>query len=317
MEPTELFTRHPANPIIRATDIPIPCKAVCNPAATVIDGDVVLLLRVIDPQDRSHLLAARSADGFSDWRYDPEPLLGPDADPLWYETGGCEDPRVVYLAERGEYAITYVGNSRFGASVCLATTRDFQTVSRQGVIFPPYDKDAALFPRRVGGRYLLLHRPTAGPLENIWLAGSDTLKDWGDPYCVLEERDQPGWDSGKVGTGPPPIETEQGWLLIFHGVQKMDAGWVYRVGLALLGTCRKALEASSLAPRNGYSGRMPPYEMQAPHPGIVFPTGTVVKDGIVSLYYGAADDCVALATAPLAALLDSLRNDPSDCQDLT
>jgi len=306
MDSIELFDRFPANPIIQAKDIPVPCQSVCNPAACLVDGETVLLLRVVSADNKSNILVARSADGVGNWRYNSQPLLGPMVGSAWYEEWGAEDPRIVFLPDRNEYAITYVGSSRQGAGVCIATTRDFQTVERLGLVIHPYNKDAVLFPRKIGGRYHLLHRPTAGPLENIWLADSDNLRDWGGPLCVLEEEDQPGWDSGKMGAGPPPIETPQGWLLLFHGVQHEESGWLYRMGLALLDLSDPS-KVIARAPSWVFEPRRP-YEMRTGQPGIVFPTGAVVRGDILHLYYGAADSTVAFATAPLARLVDALES---------
>jgi beta-1,4-mannooligosaccharide/beta-1,4-mannosyl-N-acetylglucosamine phosphorylase len=297
----EIFVREPTNPILKASDMPFPCKAVCNPAACLIDGEVLLLLRVIDDKDRSHLHVARSADGIGNWRIETTPLLSPnDTDAGWYDNWGCEDPRITYLEEIGAYAVSYVGYSRYGAGVCIATTQDFVTAKRRGMAIHPYNKDAVLFPRKIGGRYLMLHRPTAGPLENIWISESDDLLHWGNPRCVLEEADQPGWDSGKVGAGPPPVETEGGWALIFHGVMQVNESWEYRFGMALL----DKEDPSKLLKRwpEWVFGPQEPYEMRGDRPGVVFPTGLVEKDNQVFLYYGAADTTVALATAKLEML---------------
>ena len=179
-------------------------------------------------------------------------------------------------------------------------------MSRLGLVIHPYNKDAALFPRKIGGRYLLLHRPTAGPLENVWLSESEDLRHWGNPVCVLREDQQPGWDSGKVGTGPTPIETPEGWLLIFHGVELEEKGWLYRVGLALLDLDDPS-RIIAKAP-NWVFGPMEPYELRGEKPGIVFPTGAVVQDGTLRLYYGAADTSVAVASARMDDLLQVLRN---------
>jgi beta-1,4-mannooligosaccharide/beta-1,4-mannosyl-N-acetylglucosamine phosphorylase len=291
----ELFVREPSNPILKASDMPFPCKAVCNPAACVIGNDILLLLRVIDDKDRSHLYVARSSDGIGNWRIETTPLLSPDLNAAWYDDCGCEDPRITYLEERREYVITYIGFSRYGAGVCLATTSDFASVTRLGMAIHPYNKDAALFPRKIGGKYQMLHRPTAGPLEDIWISESDDLVHWGNPRCVLEEADQPGWDSGKVGTGPPPREIPAGWLLIFHGVKPVDDSWEYRFGLAILDKD----DPSKVVKRwpEWVFGPQEPYEMRGSSPGVVFPTGLVEKDDSLFLYYGAADTTVALATA--------------------
>ncbi len=290
-----LFRRHPANPILQPQDMPFPCKAVCNPGACRHDGETLLLLRVIAHDDRSHLHVARSPDGVGDWRIETTPLLSPDFGAGWYDDRGCEDPRITYLEDRQEYIITYAGVSRYGAGVCLASTRDFQTVTRLGLVIHPYNKDAVLLPRRVGGTYRLLHRPTAGPLENVWMSESDDLQHWGSPRCVLEERDQPGWDSGKVGAGPPPFETPGGWALFFHGVMQVEGGWEYRVGWALL----DREDPSRVVYRFPEWVLEPtePYEVGGDKPGVIFPTGALRTDDTLSLYYGAADTCVALATA--------------------
>lgn len=103
MTGNELSTRHPANPIPQASDIPIPCKAVCNPAACRLDsGETLLHLRVIDLDDHSHLLVARSEDGAGDWRFDTPSLLSPGLEAAWYESLGCEDPRIGHLSDRKE-----------------------------------------------------------------------------------------------------------------------------------------------------------------------------------------------------------------------
>jgi len=303
----ELFVREPTNPILKPSEMPIPCKAVCNPAAHLVGGEVLLLLRVIDTADRSHLFVARSADGIGGWRVEPNALLSPDdPDAGWYDNYGCEDARITYLEERGEYVITYVGYSRYGAGVCHASTKDFGSAKRLGMAIHPYNKDAVLFPRKIGGKYQMLHRPTSGPLENIWISESDDLMAWGNPRCVLEEAQQSGWDSGKVGAGPPPVEIEDGWFLIYHGVKMMENGWEYRVGLALLDRD----DPSKIVSRwpEWVFGPQEPYEPRGVTPGVVFPTDLVIKDHTLFIYYGAADTTVGLATAKTEMLHDFKRS---------
>jgi predicted GH43/DUF377 family glycosyl hydrolase len=117
MNDDELFKRNSSNPLFTATDMPFPCKAVCNPAACLVDGEAVSLLRVIDLDEYSHLVVARSQDGLAEWRIQAPPLLSPGPEAAWYETLGCEDARITYLSERGEYVIAYVGASHQGAGV--------------------------------------------------------------------------------------------------------------------------------------------------------------------------------------------------------
>jgi predicted GH43/DUF377 family glycosyl hydrolase len=306
-----LFTRHPKNPILLPTDMPIPCKAVCNPAAVLFGDDVLLLLRVIGHDDRSHLFVARSRDGITDWRIDQKPLLSPDTSTEWFDSVGCEDPRITYVDERQEYMITYVGSSSLGACVCLASTKDFQTATRLGAIMHPYNKDAMLFPRRFNGQYRLLHRPSAGPLEAIWMSSSSDLLHWGEPRCIVQESDKPGWDDGKVGAGPPPIEQTHGWLLIFHGVQAIENGWIYRIGMVLLDRD----EPSKVIVRWPYWLMEPrePYEFSDSKRAIIFPTGAFVRDGVLHIYYGAGDTCVGLATIGVKSMRE-MRDELSEAR---
>ena len=215
--------------------MPYPANSVFNPGAARVDDETILLVRVEDLRGISQLHVARSADGETGWRFDPEPLLRADVDRDPEETWGCEDPRLTWLPEREEWAIAYTAYSRRGPLVSLATTRDFRTVRRLGPVMPPEDKDAALFPRRFGGRWAMIHRPS--PLRggaHMWLSYSPDMRHWGDHKLLLEARDGAWWDAGKIGLGPPPLETPEGWLVMYHGVRVTSDGPIYRAGLALL-----------------------------------------------------------------------------------
>ncbi len=301
----ELFDRSEFNPIISPSDIPYPCDTVCNPAAVMYNGETLLLLRVIDQLGSSHITVARSTDGETDWRIDPEPLLAPTDRDLPYEVYGCEDPRVSFLADRGEYVITYTGFSPLGAGVCIATTKDFRHVERFGLALAPNNKDASIFPRQINGLYYMLHRPALGSMEHIWLAESTDLVHWGRPWMIIEERGGPWWDGDKVGGGPPPIETPDGWLVIFHGVQGTSHGPIYRVGIALLdlNDPRKVIRR---LPRWIF-GPKTDYESSGLIPGVVFPTGAIVDGDDIRLYYGAADTRIGLARGKISTLLHALR----------
>ncbi len=303
----ELFERSPRNPIIKPSDLPYPCDCVCNPGAHIVDGEVLLLLRVIDQEGSSHITVARSKDGVTDWRIEDTPLLAPTDRNLPFETYGCEDPRLVYLKECGKYVITYTGYSPLGAGVCIATTEDFKTVDRFGLVLAPNNKDASLFPRQIKGKYWMLHRPTLGSMEHIWLTESQDLVHWGHPWCIIEERGGPWWDGEKVGGGPPPIETPDGWLVIFHGVKQTSHGPIYRAGLALLDLDdpRKVIRR---LPRWVF-GPKEDYESTGFIPGVIFPTGTVMMGDELYLYYGAADTRIGLATTKVQTLLDALRDE--------
>lgn len=305
----DLFRKHPGNPILEPTQWPYAANAVFNPGAAVVDGKTVLLVRVEDLRGFSHFTVARTPDGVGDWEVEAAPTLEADPDHLEEECG-LEDPRIVWLEDELRYAITYVCFSRGGPIVSLATTTDFRHYTWIGPLVPPEDKDASILPRKVQGRYVLIHRPIVRGEAHIWISFSPDLRHWGGHRVLLPVR--PGWwDGARVGLGPPPIETPEGWLLIYHGVRITTASSLYRVGLALLDLERPWIVLRRSA--EWVLGPQEPYELRGDVPGVVFPTGAIwnqVTDEL-RLYYGAADRVVGLATARVAELLDYLRRSPA------
>ncbi len=232
-----------------------PVNAVFNPAAAACNGATVLLARVEDRRGISHLTVARSANGTDGWAIEPEPLLAP-ADGIPSEQRGFEDARVVWIEELGHWAITCTVYGPAGPGVFLATTEDFSTTERYGVIRHPEDKNAALLPHRIDGRWVLLHRPKTeygGGHGEIVLSRSDDLVSWSAPEAVLQPRDGAWWDSSRIGIGPPPLRTEHGWLLIYHGVKETMAGDIYRSASPC--STSTSRPASSVAFPRGFSPR--------------------------------------------------------------
>jgi beta-1,2-mannobiose phosphorylase / 1,2-beta-oligomannan phosphorylase len=312
MSSRDLFERYPGNPILTADDWPTAVNAVFNPAAAMVDGTTVVLARVEDRRGVSNLHVARSADGRSGWTVDPEPLLAPDAG-VETEQWGFEDPRTVWIVELGCWAITCTAYGPTGPAVYLATTTDFRSVERIGIIRQPEDKNAALLPERVDGKWILFHRPMTtfgGSRGEVVLSRSDDLLSWSTPEQVLQPRHGSWWDSLRIGIGPPPFRTEHGWLIIYHGVKETVAGSIYRVGLALsaLDDPARVLHRAEewvLSPTA-------PYEREGDIPNIVFPCGLIHDEssGEIRLYYGAADTTVCLATARLDDLLQVVLSSP-------
>ena len=308
----DIFTRHPANPIITADSLPYRANSVFNPGAALVNGDTLLLIRVEDLRGISHLTVGRSQNGATGWRFDAQPLIVPEPDRHPEEIWGVEDPRLTWLPELEEWAITYTAYSRRGPLVSLALSKDFTEIRRMGPMMPPDDKDSALFPRRLDGRWAMIHRPApARGSANIWISYSPDLRHWGDHELLLEARDGAWWDAGKIGLGPPPLETPDGWLLCYHGVHMTSSGPIYRVGLALLDLDepRKVLRRTDewvLAPTA-------PYERSGDVNKVVFPTGWVLDDatGQLSIYYGAGDSVIALLTASLSDILAMMRTGPT------
>ncbi len=308
MSTRELLVRHPGNPILAAEDWPYSVNAVFNPAAARLDGHTLLLVRVEDRRGISHLTVARSSNGVDDWSIAAEPLLAP-GEGMASEIWGFEDPRVVWAEELSRWVITCTAYGPAGPAVFLATTEDFTTVERHGVIRQPEDKNAALLPHRIDGRWVLFHRPKtqfSGGHGAILLSRSADLVSWSAPEGVLEPREGAWWDSLRIGLGPPPLRTEHGWLLVYHGVKATVAGEVYRVGLALLDLddptrVLRRLPTWILAP-------VAEYERTGDVPNVVFPCGLThdTESDEVRLYYGAADSSICLATARLSELVAEL-----------
>jgi predicted GH43/DUF377 family glycosyl hydrolase len=283
---------------------PYTVNAVLNPGATIgPDGETLLLVRVEDRTGLSHLTLARSEDGMGGWRIDPRPTLEPLAD-RYEEIWGIEDPRITKIDDT--YLIAYTGVSRGGPLVALISTKDFKAFERLSIVTPPENKDAGLFPAQFDGRYAIIHRPVfAGerPEAHMWISFTPDLRHWGDHHILLESRPTGHWDREKVGLGPPPLLTEIGWLVMFHGVKATAAGALYRTGLALLD---RDDPTRVLARTDEWVfGPEASYELMGDVPGVVFPCGwTVDETGLVRLYYGAADTYVALATARVDDLVE-------------
>ena len=282
--------RYPGNPILS----PLPghdweSRTVFNCGVAQDDGAVILIYRAQGVTDIiSRLGFAVSTDGFTFGRLD-RPVFVP-ADET--ETKGVEDPRVTRID--GKWHMLYTAWSPLGIQVAMASSRNFFTWQRHGIVLPgPDNKDAALFPEKIGGRYIMFHRiPPA-----IWLAYSDDLLHWGDYQKIMDPR--PGnWDDLKIGAGGPPLRTDQGWLVIYHGVSHDR---VYRLGVALLD-----LDDPSKVinwPADWILQPEEPWELSGDVPNVVFTCGTAELDGRYFVYYGGADKVIAVATAPKADLL--------------
>lgn len=304
--------------------------AVFNPAAWYDGKKIHLLFRAVaDGYQRIQLPDASEGEpdtGFDNYvsyigyassrdgrTFDvrPEPFLKPDQP---FDRFGVEDPRLARLD--GEYLVTYtaLATGAFDPDaivrVGLATTRDFRTVEKHGVIGPPErDKDAVIFPELIGGRIAMLHRIVPDiqliyfddlaqlrrPPASLWESHMENL----ESHVIMRPVQQ--WEAKKIGAGPTPIKTDEGWLLIYHGV---DDHHVYRAGIALL----DLEDPSQVIARYPEPVLEPEAEFEriGDVNNVVFPEGAVVIDGMVHVYYGAADRVIGHATAPLDDVLNVL-----------
>ena len=303
----ELFRRHINNPILTAANWSYPVNSVFNPGAVLLkDGTTLLLCRVEDRRGHSHLCAARSANGVDNWVVDSKPTFPADPEHFPEELWGVEDPRITYVPEMESYAVVYTAYTRDGPGIALAFTKDFIVFERYGLIMQPDDKDGALLPRRIDGQWVLIHRPVNAPGAHMWISYSPDLRSWGNHKMMMEARKGAWWDARKIGLSPPPIETTQGWLVIYHGVRQTGSSSLYRLGLALFD-----LHSPECCIKRGDEWMFGPEELYERHGDVddaVFPCGyTIAPDGdTLKLYYGAADSSVALATSSIQAMLEWL-----------
>lgn len=246
----------------------------------------------------SHLRVARSRDGVK-FTVDERPALMPQTD---IEEYGVEDPRATFID--GKWHVTYVSVSRWGITTSLATTSDFRSFDRCGVIFLPDHKDVVIFPEKVGGRFVALTRPmpqSFSRIFGIWVAFSDDLVEWGGHETVCLPR-WDRWDELRTGGSAVPIRTKEGWLELYHGVDRHHR---YAMGALLLDGAdpRKVLARSPqpiLEPECAY-------ERMGLFNNTIFSCGTVALDREnIRMYYGAADSVVAAADFTVSEIVASL-----------
>ena len=312
----ELFKRYSKNPIIVAKDLPYPAHTILNPAATRFENKTLLLARVEDRRGFSHLAKAISKNGVSDWVFDKSPTIQAESKLFPEERWGIEDPRITWMEDLKKWAVVYTAFSRTGPLVSLALTSDFVKFEKKGSIMSPDDKDAALFPRKFNGKYLLIHRPSSADRKaHIWISSSIDLKNWGEHQILLNAREGGWWDANKVGLSAQPLETPDGWLILYHGVRQTAAGSIYRLGLALLDLKNplKVIKRSN----EWIFGPEEPYEKFGDVQDVVFPCGWILDEATenVNMYYGGADSCICLATASLSDLLKYMNNCPEPCEE--
>ena len=300
--------RSSRNPIIKR-DLIERSNSIFNSAVVPFGDGFAGVFRVDDTSRLMNLHAGRSADGI-DWQIETETIRWKAEDGRVREIQEpfvhAYDPRVTWLEDR--YVVTWCAGYH-GPTIGVGYTRDFETFHQLDNAFLPYNRNGVLFPRRVGGQYLMLSRPSDTghtPFGDIYLSESPDLIHWGRHRQVMAPRPWT-WESTKVGAGPTPIETPEGWLLVYHGVLTSCNGFVYSMGAALLDLDEPW---KVIARGHDYliSPQMP-YEQVGDVPNVVFPCAALLDrpTGRLTIYYGGADTVVCLAHGYLPELLDFVR----------
>ncbi len=310
MSSHEIFERYRNNPILTRDDVPYLCNTVFNAAVCKYKDEYIMLIRVEETSGKSHLTLARSKDGIN-FTVEPEPWITPSQDEEYepYERFGIEDPRITKIGD--SYYITYVAFGPHGPRTGIGITKDFVSFQRICLMTESDNKDCVLFPERINGLYVRLDRPAglSGQRACIWISYSPDLIFWGKSKVLLAP--EPGWGSSKLGVSTPPLKTDEGWLVLYHGVRQTASGRLYRVGAMLLDLDNPEIIIGYtpnfiLAPTEYY-------ERVGDVPNVVFPCGFVIENGIMKLYYGAADTCICLAEAPVEKIIRECTARPKDC----
>ncbi len=251
----------------------------------------------------SHLRAIRTRDGRSIDNLDG-PLFLPANE---MEEFGLEDPRITYLNER--YYITYVAVSRHGPATALASTTDFKTLDRHGIIFCTENKDVVLLPEQVDGQYIALHRPVGDmPFSRpeMWIARSPDLVHWGQHRYLFAGAG--AWEDGRVGAGAPPLATPEGWLEIYHGNRQPEI--VGKIGAYCAGAMLLAKDDPGRVVKVSREPILEPqleFEKEGFVAKVVFPTGVLEDEDRLLIYYGASDKYCAMAEISLDDVMCSMK----------
>ncbi|MDD5680191.1 MAG: glycoside hydrolase family 130 protein [Candidatus Omnitrophica bacterium] len=297
---SRILKRYKGNPIITPRDLP-GAGAIYNCGATMFRGKYLLLLSTYDCNTIASMHVATSEDGAS-FKIREKSFIETSTDPEFKEYDGWTiDPRITKIGD--VYYIVYPAYSRNGVVGMLGKTIDFEKFERIDIISLPDNRCPVLFPEKINGRYVRLDRPVGQVRPGqIWISYSPDLVHWGH-HRLLMDFGRDVWNKLKIGPCAPPIKTEKGWLMIYHGV--CEWGSIYSLGCALLDLENPA-KIIGMAP--GYIlTPEEPYEISGRVSNVVFSAGAVVdeKTGELKIYYGAADTCIGLATAPLMELVEA------------
>lgn len=301
----DVLWRFQNNPIIPHNAIPS-SNSIFNSAVVPYKDGFAGVFRCDSKTRQMQIHAGRSADGIQ-WEINPERIEFIAHEERVEEANQFQyayDPRVVWIEDR--YYVTWC-NGYHGPTIGVGYTHDFETFYQMENAFLPFNRNGVLFPRKINGAYAMVSRPSDNghtPFGDIYYSESPDFVHWGRHRYVMGANH--GWQSTKIGAGPIPIETEEGWLLIYHGVLTSCNGFVYSFGAALLDLDQpwKVIargEPYLLAPQA-------PYERVGDVPNVAFPCAALTdEEGRIAIYYGGADTVVCLAFGYVQEIVDFVK----------
>jgi beta-1,4-mannooligosaccharide/beta-1,4-mannosyl-N-acetylglucosamine phosphorylase len=305
MDCEDVVWRFSGNPIIDWNPIPKAAR-VYNSAIIPFEGEFAGVFRADQKNGRATLFSGRSKDGINiDLNLDPIEWVDEDGKPN--PTSYAYDPRVVKINDT--YYVCWCDDMN-GPSIGLGKTNDFKTFVRLPNPLMPFNRNGVLFPRKINGKYKLLSRPSDSvhtPFGDIFISESPDMVHWGNHKYVMGKGGQGWWQGTKIGSGPIPIETKEGWLLFYHGVSGTCNGFVYSFGAVILDIDEpsKVLYRTRdylLTPEKSY-------ETTGFVPNVAFPCANLydAATGRIAIYYGAADTYTAIAFTQVDELLKYIK----------
>lgn len=297
----DVIWRYEGNPVFDVSKLKNVWR-ICNSAVIMKDGKYIGIFRADNKCGKPVLLLGRSENGL-DWNMEEEPVVFYEEDGSVFENKYCYDPRLIKI--ENIYYVVFCADVE-GPSVYIAKTTDFRRFEKLPTGFLPYNRNGVLFPEKINGRYVMLSRPSDDGhtrFGNIYMSESPDMIYWGRHKLLMKNfYKESYWEGTKIGAGPAPIWTEEGWLLIYHGVTGNCNGLVYSMGVALLDSDDPSVV--KYRSRRFLMTPEKPYETVGFTPNVVFPcTALADTKGRITIYYGAADTTLAVAFTTADKLL--------------
>lgn len=305
---TDVVWRYSNNPVIKRDAIPS-SNSIFNSAVVPFEGKFAGVFRCDSKSRSMDIFAGFSEDGIN-WNINHEPIKFEGEDEEILNREYRYDPRVCFIEDR--YYITWC-NGYHGPTIGVAYTFDFKTFHQLENAFLPYNRNGVLFPRKINGLYGMVSRPSDTghtPFGDIFYSQSPDMEFWGKHRHVMStvKGDDSAWQSTKIGAGPIPIETSEGWLMIYHGVLNSCNGFVYSFGAAILDLEKPWIVKYRTKPYLLSPQEL--YECVGDVPNVAFPCAalTDAETGRIAIYYGCADTVTGLAFAQVDELVEYIKN---------
>ncbi len=301
----EIIWRYTENPIISWNPFKAAAR-VYNSAVVSVDGKFKGVFRCDYKNGRPHLHVGFSDDGIH-WKFNEDPIVWKDKQGNSWQPSYAYDPRVVKIEDT--YYVTWCTDDH-GATLGVGMTKDFENFTRLENATVPFNRNGVLFPRKINGQFVMLNRPSDSghtPFGDIFLSHSNDMEYWGKHRHVMGKGGSGWWQGTKIGAGPAPIETSEGWLMFYHGVSGTCNGFVYSFGAALLDLDEpwKVL----LRTRDYLLTPEEDYETRGFVPNVCFPCAALADADTnrICIYYGASDTYSALAFTTVENVMDELK----------